>query len=311
MKKAFLCTRWIGVLFLISFVIGSCKKELSDSGLTFQQEEDIATTASQSETETELVFNDVFDNVVGVNTEVGIGGTGIFGRVAGSLQGGRENGTDSIPSCVTLTIVHLNAPDLFPVKIVIDFGSGCPGKDGHIRSGKLIATYSGRLTETGKAAITTFDGFKIDSISVRGTHTITNITTAGTNQRQFTIDVVAAKLSKPSGNYSQWTSHRIITQVEGNGTPNLSIDDNFSITGSAHGQVQRRSDLFAWNSEIAEPLHKKFTCHWISGGVLKVWRETLASSSQWAATLNYGNGACDFLATLTINGAATTIKLPH
>ena len=38
--------------------------------------------SSQSETENEVVFNDVFDNVMGVNTELGIGGTGIFGRMA-------------------------------------------------------------------------------------------------------------------------------------------------------------------------------------------------------------------------------------
>ena len=312
MKKTLSCTWLIAALFLISFIIGSCKKELSDSNLTPQQEEDIATTASQSETETELVFNDVFDNVMGVNAEVGLGGTGVFGRTAasGSLNG-RENGIDSVPSCVILTVTHLNAPDLFPVKIVIDFGSGCIGKDGHTRSGKIITTYSGRLTVPGKSATTTFDGFKIDSISVQGTHTITNSTTAGSNQRQFSIEISDAKLSKPSSNYSQWTSQRVITQVEGNGTPDLAIDDVFTITGSAHGKVKSGNDLFAWHSEIVEPLRKRFGCHWVSKGVLKVWRETLTSNSQWAATLNYGDGTCDFLATLTINGTAKTIKLPH
>ena len=240
MKKAFFCTRLIAVLFFVSLV-SSCKKELSDSGPTSQQEENIATIASQSETETELVFNDVFDNVIGVNAEVGLGGTGVFGRMAAN---GRENGIDSVPSCVRLTVTRLNAPDIFPVKVVIDFGNGCLGKDGHTRAGKIITTYSGRLTMPGKSAATTFDGFTIDSISVQGTHTITN-TTVGSNQRQFTIDITNAKLTKPGGNYSQWTSQRGINQVEGNGTPDLAIDDTFTITGFSHGKVQSGSELFA------------------------------------------------------------------
>ncbi|MGZ3913893.1 MAG: hypothetical protein ACXVB3_09190 [Flavisolibacter sp.] len=311
MKKFYLFTPLMTLTLLVFLLLGGCKKEVS-AGLTPQEEKNVATLSSQSETESELVFNDVFDNVMGVNAEVGLGGTGVFGRVATSgLVTGRESGADSIPSCVTLTVNHLNAPDFFPVRITIDFGSGCLGKDGHIRSGKIIATYTGRLTVPGKSVTTSFDSFFLDSIGVQGNHTLTNTTVAGSNQRQFTIDVTNARLSKPSGNYSQWTSHRVVTQVEGNATPDLSIDDVFSITGSAYGKVYNGNEAFAWHSEITEPLRKRFSCHWISKGILTCWRETLNSSSPWAAVLNYGDGTCDFLATLTINGVTTTIKLPH
>jgi hypothetical protein len=312
MKKMSLLTRLITFSLIASIVIIGCKKETSGSGLSDAQEEEAATLSSQSETETELVFNDVFDNVMGVNTDVGLGGTGVFGRTAsGTLTGGRETGVDSIPSCLTLTITRLNPSEKFPIKIVMDFGGGCQGKDGHVRYGKIITTYTGRLTVAGNSATTTFDGFKIDSFSVQGTHKITNTTAAGSNQRQFTIDVTDAKISKPNGNYSQWSSHRVITQIEGNGTPDLAVDDIFSITGEGHGKVKHGNDLYAWHSEIIEPLRKKFLCHWISKGTIKVTRETLASNSPWVATLDYGNGTCDFLATLTINGVTHELKLPH
>lgn len=308
MNKTYLSLRLTTLAFL-SIILFSCKKETSESGLSTQQEEEIATLSSQSETETELVFNDVFDNIMGVNAEVGLGGTGVFGRTA--YPGGRESGIDSIPGCVTLTITRQNPPDLFPVRIIIDFGSGCLGKDGHMRFGKIIITYTGRLTVQGKSATTTFEGFRLDSISVQGSHTITNTTAAGSNQRRFTIDIADAKLSKPNGVYVQWASHRVITQVEGNGTPDLAIDDILSIEGSAHGKVSRDNALYAWHSEITEPLRKRFGCRWITKGILKIWRETLTSNSQWAASLNYGNGVCDFWATLTVNGATREIKLPH
>lgn len=309
MKKSALFTRLITAAFFASLVMIACKKENSSS-LSPAEEEQAANYSTESETENEVVFNDVFDNVMGVNTEVGIGGTGVFGRL--SSPNGRPDGVDTL-ACVKVSIVLLNAPARFPMKIVIDFGSGCLGRDGHTRSGKIITEYTGKLTEPGKSATTVFDGFKFDSISVQGKHKITNTTgtTANSNQRQFTIDITDAKLSKPNGNYSMWTSTRVITQVEGNGTPLYPLDDIFKITGSSHGQVKHGDLIYAWHSEITEPLVKKFTCPWISKGIIKVRRETLATNSQWVATLDYGAGDCDFLANLTINGVTHQIKLPH
>lgn len=309
MKKSALFTRLITAAFFASLVMIACKKE-SSSSLSPAEEEQAASYSSESETENEVVFNDVFDNVMGVNTEVGIGGTGVFGRL--SASNGRETGVDTL-LCVKVSVVLLNAPARFPMKVVIDFGTGCIGRDGHIRSGKIITEYTGKLTEPGKSATTVFDGFKFDSISVQGKHKITNTsgTTTNSNQRQFTIDVTDAKLTKPNGNYSMWTSNRVITQVEGNGTPLYPLDDIFKITGSAHGQVKHGDLIYAWRSEITEPLIKKFTCPWISRGIIKVRRETLSTNSQWVATLDYGAGDCDFLATLTINGVTHQIKLPH
>ena len=310
MKKSSLITRLIATVFFASLVMIACKKETSNS-LSPQQEEEAATLSSESETESEVVFNDVFDNVMGVNTEVGVGGTGIFGRSSGNI-GGRETGADSIPSCVHVTVTRLNPPALFPVKIVIDFGNGCKGRDGHWRYGKIITVYTGRLMEPGSSATTTFDGFKFDNIKVEGTHKITNTTnnTAGSNLRQFTVDVTDARLTKPNGDYSMWSSHRVITQIEGNGSV-LPHDDIFKITGSARGRVKHENVIYAWQSEITEPLIKKFSCRWISKGVIKVRRETLSSTSQWVAVLNYGQGDCDYYATLTINGVVHNIELPH
>jgi hypothetical protein len=309
MKKSSLSTRLITAAFCSSLLLIACKKENSGS-LSPAEEEKAATYSTEAETENEVVFNDVFDNVMGANSEVGIGGTGIFGRYA---LGGYSNEArgDSLPSCTKVSIVLLNASARFPMKIIIDFGNGCLGRDGHWRAGKISTEYTGRLIEPGSSATTTFDGFKFDSISVQGRYKITNSTAAGSNQRQFTIDIDDAKLTGPGGNYSMWSSHRVITQTEGNGTPFLPQDDIFKIAGSSHGQVKHGDVIYAWKAEITEPLIKKFSCHWISKGILKVRRETLSANSQWAATLDYGAGDCDYQATLTVNGVTHQIQLPH
>src|SRR4051812_6528025 len=115
MKKMSLLTRLITMVFMASLAFVGCKKETSDS-LTPQQEEEAVTASTESETENELVFNDVFDNVMGVSPQVAIGGTGVFGReVPGDVRGGRELGMDSVPPCVTVSITHLTVGQDFPL----------------------------------------------------------------------------------------------------------------------------------------------------------------------------------------------------
>src|SRR5947209_3154360 len=129
MKKTSLLVRFLSAGIFICLALFACKNELSNS-MSPQQEVEAATASSESVTETELVFNDAFDNVMGVNAEVGISGTGIFGRMTTSSE--RDHHTHSV-HCYTVTIVRLNAPEPFPVKITLDFGNGCTGNDGHRR----------------------------------------------------------------------------------------------------------------------------------------------------------------------------------
>ena len=301
----------IAFFFLITFSI-SCKKEISNSGSAQQDEELASETSSRADAESEFIFNDVFDNVMGVSDDVGLAGVGVFGKMnntgSGTLLGARTD------ACYTVSITHLNPPDAFPVKIVIDFGTGCQGRDGRTRSGKIITTYTARLLYPGAKATTTFDNYHVDSIKVEGTHVITNQSTLPTSTANIVFIwkavVEGAKLTKPSGNYSEWNSTKTITQIEGSATPILPLDDIYKVEGSANGKVKRGDLLVAWKAEITEPLIKKFSCRWIVKGVLKVIRINLSSSSQWVGIINYGGGDCDNKAKVTINGVDHEITLP-
>lgn len=310
MKKTTPLTRLaLGALFAL-LVLAGCKKETSDT-LSPEEETEAAQTASESQGEAEMASNDVFDNVIGVNAEVGIGGTGVFGRVmAGSDGIERIMNVDST-QCVNVTVTRLNPPQLFPVRITIDFGNGCTGPDGRIRSGKIITVYTGRLINAGATALTTFDNYKINGIAVSGEHKITNTTgsTQGSNQQQFTIAVRDGKLLRPNGDYIEWRSDRVLTQVEGNGTV-MPGDDVFRLTGNSLGRTKKGNVIVAWNAVITEPLIKRFNCRWISKGIIVTHRQNLTTSSQWAASLNFGGGACDRNATLTVNGTVYPIQLP-
>lgn len=282
------------MLLFSMLIISSCQKENSQNGTEEEQEIAASRASSESESEAEIVFNGIFDDAMGVNDEVGVGGTGVFGR---------------LNVCPTVTITRLNPPDLFPVKIVMDFGAnGCVGQDGHFRKGKVITIYTNRLLVPGAIATTTFDGFYFDSTKVEGTHKITN-TSASNTTRQFTVVITNAKLTKPNGNFIEWNSEKVITQMEGLNTP-IPLDDIFKIEGGSRGVVKRGPLLVGWQSTILEPLVKRFNCRWIVRGVVRTVRLNATTNTPWIALLNFGNGTCDNLAVVTINGVSYQITLP-
>jgi len=293
MKINYQCSKSLIILLFVSLLaFVSCNKENSQTG-TDQQEQEASQVSSEADAEAEIVFNDVFDDAMGVNDEVGLDGVGTL---------------DRLNPCYTITVTRLNPPDKFPVRIVIDFGpTGCRGIDGHVRRGKIITEYTGRLIIPGASATTRFDGFYVDTIKVEGTHKITNTSSSPTT-RQFTVDVTGARLTKPSGNYVEWNNHKVITQIEGLGTL-TPIDDIFRIEGSSSGKVKRGDLLVIWESNIIEPLIKRFNCRWIVKGQIKTIRRNMAANSKWIAVLNFGTGTCDNQAVITINGVSHQITL--
>ena len=294
-----------GSFFSLLF-FNSCQKENSQ---TAELESQASQASSESDGEAEMVFNEIFDDVIGVNDDVGMAGTGVFGRsTSGDPNGTNTTARPDSVRCFTVTVTHLTSTP-FPVRIVIDFGTtGCLGRDGHVRKGKIISEYTSRLLYPGAVATTTFDGFYVDDIKVEGTHVITNSSTVNVN-RQFTVDVINAKLSKPNGNFTQWNSHKVITQFEGLSTPNLPQDDIFRIEGSSSGNAKRGNLLVAWQSSITVPLIKKFSCRWIVEGRVRTIRVNNNTTSPWIAIMDFGNGNCDNQATVIINGVTHQITL--
>jgi hypothetical protein len=300
MKSRFILTPLAIIFFFFSIVIvSSCAKE--NSGTTTDAEEvQVSQTAGESDAEAETTFNEFFEDAMGANNDVGIAGSGVFY--------GRLDTLVPVPRCFTTTITHPTT-NFFPVIVVLDFGtSGCPGPDGRIRRGKIITEYTNRLVYPGAIATTSFDGFYVDDVHVEGTHKITN-TSAGTSNRQFAVEVRDAKLTKPTGDYIKWNSDRVITQIEGIITPDFH-DDIFSITGSGQGQVKRGTLLAGWQSSTTEPLIKRLTCRWIVKGRIRTVRVNSNPTGSSVAVLDFGNGNCDNLAIITINGVSHQITLP-
>ena len=296
-------------IFCILFTV-SCSKEKSDTGTAVDdQEVAVSMVSSESDAEAEIVFNGIFDDAMGVNDEVGMGGIGIFGLTAlGNTEGNDQNGRPD--GCHTVTITHPNNTP-FPARVLIDFGSTpCHGPDGHTRRGKIVIEYTNRLIVPGAVATTVFHDFFFDSVKVEGTQKITNTSTVSVPlTRQFKVEIINGKLTKPNGNYVEWASTKTITQVEGLQTPDFPRDDVFKIEGSSHGRAKRGDLLVSWESNVVEPLIKKFQCRWIVKGAIRTTRGNSTSNTRTVSVLNFGNGNCDNQAVVVINGVAHQITL--
>jgi len=295
------------ILIGLCLILFSCKKENSQNTVDTQEIE-LSKVASEGDAQSEQSYSQIFDDVMGTSDEVGVYGTGIFGR---------EYGLDTSQRCFTVRVERPNAPQPFPVIVVITFPqSGCMGPDGRVRRGQIKTTYTNRLIVPGAESITTFLNYSIDSVTVGGTYKVKNMVEPiqitifpPQYNHKWLINVVGGRLGYPNGNVVEWNSTKTIEQVEGSHT--LPIQDNvFKIIGSSNGASIRNYVSTWWNSETIEPLFKRTTCRWIVKGKIRTVRRNLSNTSPWVGILDFGNGTCDNIATLNVNGNIRTITLP-
>ncbi len=273
------------------FSLTSCKKNLTADELTVISEDDA---------EAEVVYNDVYEDVLGSDSSISIAGNDLGAPGMEPIMGTPP------PPCYTITYDTA----AFPKKIMIDFGTvGCVGRDGKTRKGKIKISFSDYLRNYNASATTTFDGYSVKGpdaddveIAVGGTVVITNkTTTPGT--RIFNRQVIDGSLTKPNGNYIHWSNDYTFTRVAGQGTPFWFWDDAWTITGNGGGTAKRDNNTYTWTRQILTDLHKSFACRWFDQGTVQ-----LTINGKTLVT-DFGNGTCDRFATVEYNGKTHTIRM--
>jgi hypothetical protein len=194
--------------------------------------------------------------------------------------------TMNVLSCATVTI----SPG-FPKNISIDFGAGCTSLNGVTRSGKINITLSDSLRKSGSVAVMTFDNYYVSGFKKEGTITWTNTSQGGT--KSWVRKCENGKVTAPDGHYWLHSGTQEVVQTEGSSTPLNLLDDVFSITGShtvtnAAGKTR--------TCEVTEALEKKVICENIDMGKIKI------QGPNHFAVIDFGDGSCDRIATITIDG---------
>lgn len=287
MKKLFATSALL--LSAASLLFTSCIKQLAPN----PADDEMIAEAYADDLEADVVFSGVYSDVSGVNDDIALTETDIGADV--------EAPNPLTPRCYTVTITP-KEPGVFPKTVTIDFGAGCLCRDGKTRKGKIVTVFTGRLRVPGARATTTFDGFFVNNVHVQGVHIIQN--NSSSSVRVITRTVKDGKLSKPNGNFIYWNATHTNTQTAGLGTPNFHWDDEFQVTGTAEGRNNREGKTSTWSRIIGNPLNKKVNCKWIDKGTVTV------THNKKTAILNYGDGTCDNIATISYNGNTRTITLP-
>lgn len=198
-------------------------------------------------------------------------------------------------SCPTVTFAQPEGT--WPNTITIDYGASCTRPDGRVLSGKLIIEQTAEIRTPGAVRTLTHDNFFIDGVKVEGTKTWTNNGQNADGFWSYTKEATDMQLTFEDGSITTWNKTRTSTLIEG-GTTATHYDDVWSSIGSANG-VNRNGNTFT--ATIIEPLIKRADCRWISEGKIELTVELRTR------TLDFGDGTCDRLGTLTLSNNSSYI----
>lgn len=199
-----------------------------------------------------------------------------------------------LPCAVDVTIDTVAVPHT----LLIDFGpANCTAPDGRTRRGRLNVTFTGRYRDPGTVITITPEDYYVNDHHLQGVKTVTNAGLNGQGQPFFNV-TVNGTVTAPDGSWTSTHSYqRTRTWVEGANTLNW-LDDVYLITGGGSG-ISRTGLPFT--VAITSPLRVELDCPWIVSGVLQVVPSNLA-----VRTVDYGNGSCDALVTVGVNGLSFT-----
>jgi len=259
-------------------ILSSCKKDDDDNKNNYQSAIDNATA--------ENMFSDVFKQATD-------------GMIAAQDSAeGSKNCMESMASCATLTISPFDLTT-FPKTVTVDFGTtNCLGSDGRYRRGVVTMTTTGWYRDSATVITVTPQNYYVNDNLVQGTKTITNMghNLAGNLVYALFID---GTVTNTNGTI-EWTSTRQHEWIEGESTVFYPWDDVYLITGTAEG-VNINNEEF--NVVVNTALRVQVGCRWITAGSLTL------TSGNFTMLVNYGDGACDAAATVTINGAVYNITM--
>jgi len=176
--------------------------------------------------------------------------------------------------------------------IIIDFGEGCVGLDGVLRSGKIIITYTGHYLVPGTIITKTFEDYFVNNHQVEGLITLTNISETTQSFPTFSMVLEDGKFTWDDGTFALRETNFVWMWVNANNP----LYDEFHKDGNANGTTRRG---VTYTVEITSTLVRKKICkldgvHIPVQGIKEVTREGLPNFS-----VDYGDGSCDNAVTIT------------
>jgi len=211
--------------------------------------------------------------------------------------GGTPCGGESpfVPECVTVTDSGEGA---YPRTLTLEFGEGCEGPNGMPRSGVIEIVVTGDLgTEIGATRTATFDGFQVGNVTMTGTRVLTF---EGENEDGLPTysqnhDVTVSR----NGHTLTRTYAGTLTWLEGFDTE--PCDDN--VVQRDGVATHETSGAWGGSTRTLDAVVHSRPCGYPNSGTVTVDRP------QHDVVIDFGDGECDNLATVTRNGNTYILNL--
>jgi hypothetical protein len=213
-----------------------------------------------------------------------------FAAAEGAVNG--KKATDDRLSCTTVTYDGDGSTGI----LRIDFGDGCIDPRGNNRSGVMVITHTGAWNLAGSTWSISFDGYMINEHAIEGTRTVTVV--SYTEQLSvYDVVLVGGRITSPDGRVAT----REVTRRREHERNENNLLDRLIIYGSAQGTLRNGR---GYSIEILEPLVYTRTCA-AEGVFIPVSGVKFVTKGLRELTIDYGNGACDNLVTLTNKNGRT------
>ena len=209
-----------------------------------------------------------------------------------------------LPPCATVTSVLTN--DTWTR--TIDFGTeGCAMPNGNVLKGKIIISFSKNFTTPIRTISYKLEGFYHNDKLIEGSKTITHELKTSDLLAEIhpvTTHSIDVKITYPDGKIYSRTGTRVREMVEGFATVTNWEDNVFKVWGY-HITTFPNGSVYTCTTQKMQALLIKMSCKmpFPVSGVVEIVKNDAT------ATLDYGNGDCDKLATITINGVTKEIVL--
>lgn len=189
--------------------------------------------------------------------------------------------------------------------IVVDFGlpeDSCRNRRGQLVSGKVIIQYTRRLYIPGASLTVSLQDYVVEGRGVEGTRTITNVSDGFRDHISLNTTLTDGKVTFLDGTFATKSYDRTRTWIR---TANP-LNDRFLIEGSMmgtnrEGESRRMSTL--------APLVYKRRCRQQGIRIPVQGLKRIQRDGKPDILVDYGDGECDFLITVTRDGRSRVIDV--
>lgn len=206
-----------------------------------------------------------------------------------------SGGRVSLDERLTLAVVtHIGTKESGSLKV--DFGEGCTDPRGNVRKGAIVVKHEGTWNEAGAHWSITFVAYSINGVSIEGTRTVT-VVSATDSLITCDITLVGGIITWPDGRVAT----REVNRRREHERHENHLLDRLIIYGNAQGTLCNGRGYYI---EIVEPLIYDRSCA-AEGVIIPVKGKKFIKHGNRELTVDYGDGTCDNMVTLTNKNGRT------